>query len=75
MSELCCTTDNQSLVFDKIIHNGTSYYIDKQNGIWDSNAQLVGTAIRTIVDGKPIISYEMFNRKVDTNSNIKPLLK
>lgn len=35
-------SDNNEIVLEEITYNNTTYYKDKHNGVWDSNAELVG---------------------------------
>lgn len=50
------------MVFDVIEYNGTQYYLNESNGIWNENAELVGSLIGYNSDGKPLITF--FNENI-----------
>lgn len=50
------------MVFDVIEYNGKQYYLNESNGIWDDDAELVGSLIGYDSDGKPIITF--FNENI-----------
>ena len=65
----------EELTFDRFTYKDKTYYRDKFNGIWDSNAILVGAVIKINKDGEEKEHYEMFDRIVDTNKDIYKFLK
>ncbi len=55
-----CKVDE--FVFDEIIHKNKKYYMDKNNGLWNIKAELVGSVIGNDNDGRPVCC--LFNEKI-----------
>lgn len=65
----------EDLTFDIFTYKDQTLYKDKYGGIWDNNANLIGTESKIIKDNKEVVHYEMFNRVVDTNKDIYKFMK
>ena len=61
--------NTKEIVFDQITYNGEIYYKDKQNGVWDKNANLVGAIIK--LNKEEVV--ELFDRKINTSSDFHML--
>ncbi len=64
MKEILKKPNEDDIILDQFMHNGINYYKDKFLGIWDENADLVGS-IRGY-DEHGVEICEMFDRAFDS---------
>jgi hypothetical protein len=60
----------EEMIFDEIIHDNEKYYLNTNQGIWNSKGELVGSLIGYFDDDCPNISF--FDKKSDLDIKLLP---